>query len=103
VSYTLLVFRNTHAEAGSICEGHARIVTTKNKFMLDMGYVTVTSQHKKGLRAKTRNPLFLLVGVVGFEPTTPCSQRKCAKVTPRISQVGVIGILSSFPIYSDPF
>ncbi len=30
--------------------------------------------HKKGLRDESRNPLIFMVGVIEFEPTTPCSQ-----------------------------
>ena len=38
------------------------------------GYSTFGAPHKKRLRDESRNLLFYMVGVLGFEPRTPCSQ-----------------------------
>ena len=35
---------------------------------------TFWAPHNKRLRDESRNLLFFMVGVIGFEPTTPCSQ-----------------------------
>lgn len=35
-------------------------------------------EKNKGLRVKTHNPLFVLVGAKGFEPPAPCSQSRCS-------------------------
>ena len=41
-------------------------------------YCLATAQQKKLSEKFSLSFLFLMVGIVGFEPTTPCSQSRCA-------------------------
>ncbi len=58
---------------------HSHFLVTKGEIEMAFlrGYVCVT-QKNKGLRVKTHNPLFVLVGAKGFEPPAPCSQSRCS-------------------------